>query len=270
MQWVCALRPWQRPQQHQGCSEPTELQAGGRGECGQHHPRLCGQLLHGSTAQSCGVPCRAQRLCCSQSTGDAQDHTATERREPRSHRLIGAGLAPTLGALPLGSWQALPQAAGQHLRVLSQSPSDWHPIVQFASSAAGSGHTPAFTERQRHTVWVGGPSGGGDAVPSPGVGSGMLQSTATLRNVCLEPIPSRPRARSDAGCCRGAVRSYSLVTFGPDAGSSSAQRTRSPARRSALLALGMVQGSCARAGPPGWALSSSPGGAGGDCLPGGS
>lgn len=59
------------------------------------------------------------------------------------------------GPLPSGSWQAVPQAAGQHLRVLSQSPSDWHPTVQLASSVAGSGHTPAFAERQRHTVWVG-------------------------------------------------------------------------------------------------------------------
>lgn len=69
------------------------------------------------------------------------------------------------GALPSGFWQALPQAAGQHLRVLSQSPSDWHPTVQFtASVVAGSGHTPAFAARQRRRAWA----GAGAAGPTAG------------------------------------------------------------------------------------------------------
>lgn len=86
--------------------------------------------------------------------------------------------------LPSGFWQALPQAAGQHLRVLSQSPSDWHPTVQFTASIAGSGHTPAFAARQRRRVWAGAGAAGplaqgkgcqlqaGDAATSPRAGSG--------------------------------------------------------------------------------------------------
>lgn len=107
-----------------------------------------------------------------------------------------------------GFWQALPQAAGQHLRVLSQSPSDWHPTVQFTASIAGSGHTPAF-----------------------------------------------------------------VVTFWADAGGSSAQRARSPARTSTLRALGMVRDRrCASGRPAAFKLLCRWGGGreGGLGLPGGS
>lgn len=74
-------------------------------------------------------------------------------------------------ALPSGFWQALPQAAGQHLRLLSQSPSDWHPTVQFTASIAGSGHTPAFAARQRWRAWAGAGAAGPPArqgLPAPG------------------------------------------------------------------------------------------------------
>lgn len=115
-------------------------------------------------------------------------------------------------------------------------------------------------------------------LPAPGLAPGMLLSTALpgagwgLRP--WPPSPARPwgwercwlLARGRAG------RSYSLVTFWADAGGSSAQRTRSPARTSTLLALGMVQGSrlCAcRATPLGFKLLSRWGRPGGRGLPSG-
>lgn len=48
--------------------------------------------------------------------------------------------------LPLGTVQTEPQPLWQHLRFLSQSPSDWHSLlcVQFRS-AWGRGHRPGFS-----------------------------------------------------------------------------------------------------------------------------
>lgn len=90
------------------------------------------------------------------------------------------------GVLPSGFWQAFPQAAGQHLRVLSQSPSDWHPTVQFTASIAGSGHTPAFAARQRRRVWVGAGAAGpaaGRGLPSRG-GRCSCQSQGWVQGCC--------------------------------------------------------------------------------------
>lgn len=121
------------------------------------------------------------------------------------------------GVLPSGFWQALPQAAGQHLRVLSQSPSDWHPTVQFTASVAGLGHTPALAARQR---WGRGQRG--------------------------RPAPGRARAASLSGrCCPG-----------PRAGSrDAAEPSRAghglvlaPAPTPAALGLGGREGCCPLAG----------------------
>lgn len=93
--------------------------------------------------------------------------------------------------------------------------------------------------------------------PVPGLGPGMLLEPNRTGAGWLSapaPTPAGPGAGSDAGrspwACRAElsravpcrdVRSYSLVTFWADAGGSSAQRARSPARTSTLRAMGMVR-----------------------------
>lgn len=141
--------------------------------------------------------------------------------------------------------------------------------------------------------------------PALGLGPGMLPSPTTPHAGWLlapAPTPARPGAGSDAdgspracraapsraGPCRAkpsragpsravpcrAARSYSLVTFWADAGGSSAQRARSPARTSTLRALGMVRegaGCACGAARPAFKLLSRWGRrAGGLGLPGGS
>lgn len=223
-------------------------------------------------------------------------HCTLEHQRCRLGRAVGSGTdsgqhgQEQEAVLPSGFWQALPQAAGQHLRVLSQSPSDWHPTVQFTSSIAGLGHTPAFAARQR---WGRGQERGGrrragrglrpfpgDAAPAPGLGPGMLPSPNAPGTAWCSPRPPRRlpwgweggmlaarRACPDEPCW--AMRSYSLVSFWADAAGSSAQRARNPAKMRTLRAAGMVQEPAAL-WPPGRPLSSSPGGAGGLGLPGGS
>lgn len=110
--------------------------------------------------------------------------------------------------LPSGFWQALPQAAGQHLRVLSQSPSDWHPTVQFTASVAGLGHTPALAARQR---WGRGQAGA--------AGAGQGEGCVPFR----EMLP-RPQGWVQ-GCCRAPPRrARAGARRGPHAGCPGAGR----------------------------------------------
>lgn len=150
--------PLHRPQccSEASCSTLVSL-GGGRGEHGRAgaHPNPAGLPAQPLTTvlqpDAQGVPRPA--------TGTAPRSTGAAGWDRLSAHSSGAGSGQRgreqEGGLPSGFWQALPQAAGQHLRVLSQSPSDWHPTVQFTASIAGSGHTPAFAARQRWRAWVG-------------------------------------------------------------------------------------------------------------------